>query len=492
MTEHAGLPPRYRDPERVARGGMGEVYRATDSVLGRTVAIKVLAEHLADDEGIRRRFTREALAAARLSNTPNIVTIFDVGEHDGRPYIVMEYVAERLARRPHRRRRRPAARPRAGVARVRSRQRSTRRTRAAIVHRDVKPGNLLLDEEGAVHVADFGVASAVGLDSFTAAGTVLGTAGYLAPEQARGEPTTPAVDSYALAVVAFELLTGTRPYQRRLADGRGGRTRERADSIGERGQPGAAAPGRRCARSGPREGTRRPLRDSRGARRRSSRGARSRCRRDGDRASRARLTALTTPQPRPAAPRRPGRARGRRRGTRGRGDRGRRHARRDAGRATSPPKTVRETVTAEGTTVVTTVTTAPEEPPPPPPHHRRPATAATGRRQSVRAQRPGVRADAGGRLRGGAAAARGAVAGPRRLGQPDRGVRELQPRVHAPGPRAVRRRARAARIARSRCRAIARRSTACGRKRGERPAARPSRAERRTACRSTRGSRPSA
>src|ERR671933_2009173 len=86
------LPVRYRGPHRIGRGGMGEIFRATDSVLGRAVAIKILGERYAQDEAVRQRFTREALAAARLSGEPNIVTIFDVGEHRGRPYIVMEYL----------------------------------------------------------------------------------------------------------------------------------------------------------------------------------------------------------------------------------------------------------------------------------------------------------------------------------------------------------------------------------------------------------------
>jgi serine/threonine-protein kinase len=190
---------------------MGEVYRAEDSVLGRTVAIKVLAEHYSDNEGIRRRFTHEALAAARLSNAPNTVTIFDVGEHGGRPYIVMEYLPGGSLADPI------SAEGAQSPGRALAWLAQTAAALDAahghgVIHRDVKPANLLLDDEGAVRVADFGVASAVGLDSFTAAGTVLGTAGYLAPEQARGEPTSPAVDRYALAVVAFELLTGSRPY----------------------------------------------------------------------------------------------------------------------------------------------------------------------------------------------------------------------------------------------------------------------------------------
>ena len=209
MTEI--LPPRYRQPERIARGGMGDIYRAEDGVLGRIVAVKVLAERYADEDSIRRRFTHEALAAARLSNAPNTVTIFDVGEHEGRPYIVMEYLpGGSLADRIEAEGAQPPGRALAWLGQTAAALDAAHAH--GIIHRDVKPGNLLLDDEDDVRVADFGIASAVGLDSFTAAGTVLGTAGYLAPEQARGEQATPASDRYALAVVAFELLTGTRPF----------------------------------------------------------------------------------------------------------------------------------------------------------------------------------------------------------------------------------------------------------------------------------------
>jgi serine/threonine-protein kinase len=190
---------------------MGEIYRATDSTLGRAVAIKILAERYAEDESVRQRFTREALAAARLSGEPNTVTIFDVGEHDGRPYIVMEYLSggsldDVLLRE--------GAQP---PERVFDWLEHAARAldaahREGVVHRDVKPGNLMLDREGDVHVADFGIASAAGMDSLTMTGTVLGTAGYLSPEQAQGDRATPASDRYALAVVAFELLTGKRPF----------------------------------------------------------------------------------------------------------------------------------------------------------------------------------------------------------------------------------------------------------------------------------------
>ena len=211
-TETSMLPARYRDPQLVGRGGMGEVYCATDESLGRLVAIKLLNERLASDEAVRRRFEREALAAARLSGHAGIVTVFDVGEWQGRPFIVMEYVRgeslEDLLRREG------AQPPSVVLRRLEQIARALDQAHAGgVVHRDVKPSNLLLDEEGNVHVADFGVASAAGLDSLTQAGTVIGTAGYLSPEQAQGAAATPASDRYGLAVVAFELLAGSRPFE---------------------------------------------------------------------------------------------------------------------------------------------------------------------------------------------------------------------------------------------------------------------------------------
>ncbi len=204
------LPDRYLDPERIGLGAMGEIFRARDTALDRDVAVKVLAERYCDDEEIRERFTREGLTAAGLSSERGIVTIFDVGEWNGRPFIVMEYlpggsVADRLR----------AGRPDVATALTwledagRALDAGHRR---GVVHRDVKPGNLLLDEGGHVHVADFGIASAPGRSSLTATGTVLGTAGYLAPEQAMGERAGPPADRYALGVVAWELLAGRRPF----------------------------------------------------------------------------------------------------------------------------------------------------------------------------------------------------------------------------------------------------------------------------------------
>ena len=212
MAENGNLPPRYRNPRRIGHGGMGDIFRARDSMLDREVAIKVLAERYAEDQSTRLRFTREALAAARLSADPAIVTIFDVGEWKGRPFIVMEYLGGGSLEDRLREDDPPVSQALEWLEQA-ARALDTAHAQG-VVHRDVKPGNLLLDEAGDVHVADFGIASATGMDSLTVAGTILGTAGYLSPEQAMGERATPASDRYALGVVAFELMTGRRPFAR--------------------------------------------------------------------------------------------------------------------------------------------------------------------------------------------------------------------------------------------------------------------------------------
>jgi serine/threonine protein kinase len=189
---------------------MGEVYRATDDVLGRTVAVKLLDDRHASDPSVRARFMREARTAAGLSGEPHVITVFDVGEHEGRPFIVMEYldggsVHERLRRGRVDRAQALEWLDQTGAA-------LDAAHRHHVVHRDVKPANLLLDREEDIRVSDFGIAFAAGQDTLTLPGTVLGTVGYLSPEQARGEAATAASDRYALGVVAFELLTGRRPY----------------------------------------------------------------------------------------------------------------------------------------------------------------------------------------------------------------------------------------------------------------------------------------
>jgi serine/threonine-protein kinase len=188
---------------------MAVVDLARDVDLDRLVALKRLAENLSRDEDLRRRFLREARLAARL-NHPNVVRVFDVGVDDGLPFIAMEYVeGETLAELVARRGRLPAAEAAglgvqmcAGLAAVHA---------AGLVHRDVKPQNLLLGREGTLKLGDFGIALGEEGTRLTLAGTVLGTIGYLAPEQARGEQVTAAADIYAVGAVLYELLTGRPP-----------------------------------------------------------------------------------------------------------------------------------------------------------------------------------------------------------------------------------------------------------------------------------------
>src|SRR3954467_3827920 len=209
--QRVSLPPRYRVLRHIANGGMASVWAAEDELLGRLVAVKVLSRAYDADERARRRFLREARAAARLGDCRHVVTVYDIGEHDDRAFMVMEHfaggtVADRL------RDRRVPPRPLA--------LRWLRETAIAldcahghdVVHRDVKPGNLLLDQNGRLAVGDFGIATVASEASVTMTGQVLGTAAYISPEQARGEAATAASDRYALAVVAWEILTGHRPF----------------------------------------------------------------------------------------------------------------------------------------------------------------------------------------------------------------------------------------------------------------------------------------
>jgi serine/threonine protein kinase len=204
------LPKRFAIRRFLARGGMGSVWLARDRVLGRPVAIKVLDAGLAADRRMAARFRREARTTAALSNHPNVVTIFDVDWIQGRPYIVMDYLAGGSLAAALRR-----GRPRLGEALAWLGGAASALDHAhqqGIVHRDVKPQNLLLNERRDLAVADFGIARAAGNAELTATGVVVGTAGYAAPEQALGRPAGPASDRYSLAVVAFRVLTGERPF----------------------------------------------------------------------------------------------------------------------------------------------------------------------------------------------------------------------------------------------------------------------------------------
>src|ERR1700760_4623718 len=210
--DRISLPDRYRVVRHLANGGMASVWEAHDELLGRDVAVKVMAPHLGTDDRARRRFQREARAAAGLSSHPNVVTIYDVGEFRDRVFMVMEImrgksVADRL--------RAGEEIPHATALRwLRDAAGALDAAHdAGVVHRDIKPANLLLDDHDRLGVADFGIARVAWEDQLTATGQVLGTAAYLSPEQALGEAATSASDRYALAVVAYELLTGSRPFE---------------------------------------------------------------------------------------------------------------------------------------------------------------------------------------------------------------------------------------------------------------------------------------
>jgi len=205
------IDSRYRLERPLGHGGMASVHLAHDTELDRPVALKLLAENLSGDESVHRRFVREARLAARLSH-PNVVSVFDAGEDGERPYIVMEYVeGENLAELLARRGRIPPDEAR-GLA-VQAAHGLAHAHAAGLVHRDVKPQNLILRRDGTLKIADFGIARAAEATALTQAGTVLGTAAYLSPEQALGEEVTPATDVYSFGVVLYELLTGDTPFR---------------------------------------------------------------------------------------------------------------------------------------------------------------------------------------------------------------------------------------------------------------------------------------
>jgi serine/threonine protein kinase len=214
MTVPTAVAGRYRIDRRLGAGGMSTVFMATDTVLERPVAVKLLAEHLADDEAFVARFRREALAAARLQH-PNIVQVFDSGQdpESRRHYIVMEYVDGPSCADLLRERKRLEVEETVQIVRDACHGLAYAH-RAGVIHRDVKPGNLLIAEEmRTTKLADFGIAKAAEQTRITQVGSVLGTAAYLSPEQARGDEAGPSSDTYSLGVCAYQFLTGRLPHE---------------------------------------------------------------------------------------------------------------------------------------------------------------------------------------------------------------------------------------------------------------------------------------
>jgi serine/threonine-protein kinase len=205
---------RYELGERLGYGGMSTVQVALDRVLEREVAVKLLAEHLAEDSQFISRFKREALSAAKLVH-PNIVQVFDFGfdEDSGHHHIVMEYIRGRSGAEILREETRLGVKDTLELVDGACRG-LAHAHRMGVIHRDVKPGNILRSDDGAVKLADFGIAKAMvgGASQITQAGSVLGTAAYLAPEQASGAEVGPQADLYGLGVVTYQLLAGRLPY----------------------------------------------------------------------------------------------------------------------------------------------------------------------------------------------------------------------------------------------------------------------------------------
>ena len=204
------LGGRYRLSRRIAVGGMGEVWEAQDEALGRPVAVKVLREEFAGDRGFLERFRTEARNSAALSHG-NIAALYDYGEQDGSAYLVMELVVgEPLSDLLERE---PVLEPRRLLPILAQTARALHAAHeAGVVHRDVKPGNILIGRGSRVKITDFGVSLAQDQPTMTATGMVMGTAQYLSPEQAVGRPATPLSDLYSLGVVAYEALAGKRPF----------------------------------------------------------------------------------------------------------------------------------------------------------------------------------------------------------------------------------------------------------------------------------------
>ena len=261
---------RYRVLRKIGGGGMADVYLCEDLVLGRRVALKVLLQRFLDDPTFVERFRREAKAAAGL-NHANLVSIYDWGEVDGTYFIVMEYVEGETLKDLVRRQGRLGGSEAVRISlQLLAALEFAHRT--GIVHRDIKPQNVMLDRDGNAKVTDFGIARA-GDSGMTEAGSILGTAQYLAPEQAKGQRVDERSDLYSVGIVLYEMLTGTVPVQGRQRRHRRAQARQRDGRRAGAARAGPALRAQPDRPQGHRQGPRAALPDRRAVRPRPALGA---------------------------------------------------------------------------------------------------------------------------------------------------------------------------------------------------------------------------
>ncbi len=201
----------YRIVEKIGAGGMGEVYLAEDTKLNRNVALKFLPSHLCQDEDCRKRFKREAQAAAKLDH-PNIIHVYEVSEFMGRPFFAMQHV-EGLSLREFSSDKDPSIEQILELS-IQICEGLNDAHEKGVTHRDIKPSNILIDSHGRAKIVDFGLASVVGTDQLTKTGSTLGTVGYMSPEQVQGKNVDHRSDLFSLGVVLYELITQQNPFKR--------------------------------------------------------------------------------------------------------------------------------------------------------------------------------------------------------------------------------------------------------------------------------------